>query len=47
MAKKQSPKKPDPKKTPGKPVPANAEAEKVKIGPLDPPPPSGGGIKGT
>jgi len=39
MAKKQSSKKPDPTKLP---VPANAPPEKVKINPIDPPPPIGG-----
>ena len=44
MAKKQSSKKPPAKSKPGKlkPMTGKAEPEKVKIGPLDPPPPKGG-----
>jgi hypothetical protein len=53
MAKKRSPQKPSPKKSPRKskgfqsepPIQEKAPPENVKIGPLDPPPPSGS--KGT
>lgn len=44
MAKKQS-KKPKAEKI--KPMTERSEPEKVKIGPLDPPPPKDGGGKGT
>jgi hypothetical protein len=45
MAKKQSSKKPKPSKL--KPKTEKSEPEKVRIGPLDPPPPEGGGETAT